>query len=320
MAPPEKPGPLPARATATTRTAASATRWVSRHATRWAAAGLFCLGCGDGDHAPLLEVQPTRYQAETCVPAEPVDLFFEWDALADATYYECLPPHEGEGAMSFISATGTESTVTGASADFAFEWPTGIDTTDRQLVIWEGNRSGFFTLPFDSVSSPLELDVRVKTDIPTGTYTLAAAISEGLETDESGRPVIGTIAAASVYVIAVGSGDVQVHLQWDTTADLDVWVEDPSGVRTWWADRRSDNGGILDLDSYPDCRGMSDFGRGNENIYWLPGTAARGQYDVYVDMYSDCGTFPDTATHFKVDALTADGTQLREVLVTSFTF
>jgi hypothetical protein len=268
--------------------------------------------CGGEDHAPRLDVQPTRYQAETCEPRARTDEdpvpFFEWSPLADANYYDCIAPREGEGTMSFHSAFGTEATVTGSSAELTFDWAGVLDSPDRQLVVWEANRSGFYTLPLDGMSAPLDMNLRINTGVPTGNYGLAMAISEGSQKDASGRPVVGEVLVAPIYIVAVGSGDVQINLHWDTTADLDLWVEDPFGNRVWYADTQPSSGGQLDLDSYPACNTEGDRGRGNENVYWPIGGASRGSYSVYVVMYADCGTYAARVpTNYRVTATTADG-------------
>lgn len=80
------------------------------------------------------------------------------------------------------------------------------------------------------------------------------------------------------------SGDVQVSLTWNTTADLDLYVTEPSGEVIWYSHRTSATGGQLDVD---DTNGY-----GPENIFWPVGSAPPGQYSVTVKHYS--GSLPTT--------------------------
>jgi hypothetical protein len=40
------------------------------------------------------------------------------------------------------------------------------------------------------------------------------------------------------------------------------------------------------------CR-FDDPGQGNENVFWPEGEAPSGEYQVLIDMFSDCGTYAD---------------------------
>lgn len=69
--------------------------------------------------------------------------------------------------------------------------------------------------------------------------------------------------------VEVKVGDPQFTLIWDTGADIDLHVVEPGGSHIYWAERRGDNGGELDVD---DTDGL-----GPENIYWLDPDAPEGQ-------------------------------------------
>lgn len=89
-----------------------------------------------------------------------------------------------------------------------------------------------------------------------------------------------------VSVHNVGTGQLQVSLSFNNDKDVDLHLIEPNGEHIYYGNRRSSNGGLLDLDSNPSC---SIDGINNENItyddeaYIEPGT-----YTVYVDMYSNC--------------------------------
>lgn len=84
----------------------------------------------------------------------------------------------------------------------------------------------------------------------------------------------------------LGSGDIQVTLSWDSTADLDLIVEDPFGERLWLGKRISGSGGELDVVAHDNCEDLGD--TPVENTYWFPGSAPDGEYKVYVIYAADC--------------------------------
>jgi hypothetical protein len=96
----------------------------------------------------------------------------------------------------------------------------------------------------------------------------------------------GVFQKKSVSVINVGTGDVQMNITWDSKADVDLHVLDPSGAEIYWAGRQSPTGGQLDLDSNAGCG--SDGPRA-ENIFWASGLIApRGEFTVRADYWSAC--------------------------------
>jgi len=103
----------------------------------------------------------------------------------------------------------------------------------------------------------------------------------------------------------VGTGDVQITLEWDSDADLDLHVHEPSGHEIYFGDRGpSPTGGELDVDSNVNC---SDDGipGGVENVYWPADEAPSGTYTVEVHGWavggSACGSGDYTLT------ITVDG-------------
>jgi hypothetical protein len=106
--------------------------------------------------------------------------------------------------------------------------------------------------------------------------------------DSAGRG--GMPATKSYDALVVGTGDVQVTLNWDSDADVDLHVVDPAGSEIFWGARQSASGGQLDLDSNAACAG--DNVR-NENITWPVGSAPQGTYTVRVDYWSACDA-PET--------------------------
>lgn len=78
------------------------------------------------------------------------------------------------------------------------------------------------------------------------------------------------------------SGDVQILLSWNNYNDLDLICTDPKGETVYYKNRSVTSGGQLEIDmnvEYPDSKAPI------ENIFWKPGTAPPGTYNVYVLYY-----------------------------------
>jgi hypothetical protein len=98
-------------------------------------------------------------------------------------------------------------------------------------------------------------------------------------------PVIGTCPCIPEASVPVGTGDVQVTLQWfsDLAIDLDLWVYEPSGERCFYGHSTTATGGRLDRDNL-----CGNYQNGTpENIFWR--TAPPGEYTIWVDWFSECG-------------------------------
>jgi hypothetical protein len=88
------------------------------------------------------------------------------------------------------------------------------------------------------------------------------------------------------------TGDVQIALMWNNYNDLDLHCIDPAGEEIFFGHKHSRSGGELDVDMNASPEHMSD--RPVENIYWPPGGAPPGSYQVYVDYYANHGSLDPT--------------------------
>lgn len=92
-------------------------------------------------------------------------------------------------------------------------------------------------------------------------------------------------------------GDVQITVGWNSGADLDLYVTDPSGSTLYYNEqhKRSRIGGHLDHDARGDCRKEQQNPR-IENAYW-PSPAKSGTYKIELHYFSPCAqTAPTEAT------------------------
>ncbi len=116
--------------------------------------------------------------------------------------------------------------------------------------------------------------------------TSCAAVIDGFVTNGSvPQPEIGACPCVPEASVPVGTGDIQVTLQWfnDRPIDLDLWVYEPSGERCYFGHSLTATGGTLDRDNL-----CGNYQNGTpENIFWQ--TAPIGEYSIWVDWWSDCG-------------------------------
>jgi hypothetical protein len=127
----------------------------------------------------------------------------------------------------------------------------------------------------------------ISTEMPKTVFTLQMA--------GGGTSNIGPYQSSDLGVIFVGTGEIQTNVTWDTKADIDLHLMDPSGKEIYYASRNSTTGGQLDLDSNAAC--ASDGPRA-ENIYWADGVVVpHGEYVLRVDNWDSCGA---PLTHFTV--------------------
>ena len=107
-----------------------------------------------------------------------------------------------------------------------------------------------------------------------------------LHTAGGGAGSIGPYQSNDLAVIFVGTGEIQTNVTWDSKADVDLHLIDPSGKEIYYASRHSPTGGQLDLDSNAGC---SSDGPRAENIFWGDGVIVpHGEYILRVDYWSAC--------------------------------
>jgi hypothetical protein len=113
---------------------------------------------------------------------------------------------------------------------------------------------------------------------------------------------LGAYQNENVAFLPNGTGEVQVNITWNTRADIDLYVVDPLGKEIYYADRQSNSGGQLDIDSNAAC---SSDGPRAENIFWPFGVVPpRGEYEVRVNNWSACGV---ESTDYVITIRTKDG-------------
>ncbi|HEY2736239.1 MAG TPA: hypothetical protein VGI70_19710, partial [Polyangiales bacterium] len=84
------------------------------------------------------------------------------------------------------------------------------------------------------------------------------------------------------------TGAVQVTLSWNSGADIDLYVTDPSGGTLYYNEHHSRTriGGHLDHNARGSCRPEQQNPRA-ENAYW-PAPAHAGKYKIALHYFSPC--------------------------------
>jgi hypothetical protein len=178
-----------------------------------------------------------------------------------------------DGHLTIVNG-GTATLHVSSSDPFSTVYVAGSGPISKLFV----TVTGFYQIPLPAPTTAADLLIAFPQALPSSNFDLyvAAADPEG---------DVGALTPKSFHALFVGTGDVQVTANWNTDADVDLHVIDPSGWEIYWSNRQSPSGGELDLDSNAGC---STDGVRNENITWGVGEAPQGTYTVRLDYWSSC--------------------------------
>ncbi|MEN9226457.1 MAG: hypothetical protein Q6L60_12015 [Thermostichus sp. HHBFW_bins_43] len=121
----------------------------------------------------------------------------------------------------------------------------------------------------------------------------------------------------------LGTGPIQITLNWNTTDDLDLYVTDPGQQTVSFANPSIPSGGQLDVDANADCTKLTT--SPVENVFWAS-TPPAGTYFIEVVLFRRCSQstapIPFTVTLRKsgVIAQTFNGTATLTGSAGRFTF
>jgi hypothetical protein len=236
--------------------------------------------CLEWDRSTSTEVRDlTRYVSAVSTP--------EPGALR-ATYVPGPAPASGTGGQA--TAALPPIVLRGGAARTTFTSPTPFT---RLIVAAEGI-DGFYDLRFPTAVTSADVLIAYAQDVGAPAFNLRYAVGSG--------DGLGTFTTVNTAFLPNGTGEVQVNIGWDTKADVDLYVVDPLGAEIYYAERQSNSGGQLDIDSNAAC---SSDGPRAENIFWSFGVVPpRGEYEVRVNNWSACGV---PATNYVVTIRTKDG-------------
>ncbi len=217
------------------------------------------------------------WKRTTAVPEESVRRFISLvqtqDGAHTAVLRSSVAPAPGSGGTvtavlpSQVLRGGTVQTTLTSATPFSRAIFNVTGNTDH----WE------LALPAPVTSVTVLMVISV--EMPKTVFNLQIATG--------GASSVGQYQSSDLGVIFVGTGEIQTNVTWDTRADVDLHLIDPSGKEIYYASRNSPTGGQLDLDSNAGCG--SDGPRA-ENIFWGDGIVVpRGEYILRVDYWSSCG-------------------------------
>jgi len=220
------------------------------------------LGACRGD-VQLPEISIAAVVSSITVDGEPATVVVESGA----------PP--AENAAPVIDAVLPAAAINGGSFEVA------VSSADpfSEVVVGMPGTPNYFHITLTSQKTSAKIVVTL--DPGTSGGSKEFFIAGGTAPDQYGPYV-----SRRLSVMRVGSGDVQVSVAWNTQADLDLHVVDPTGEEVYWGARSTGSGGELDLDSNAACG--TDQPR-NENTVWPIGKAPNGTYVVRLDHWDACG-------------------------------
>ena len=140
--------------------------------------------------------------------------------------------------------------------------------------------------------------------IVTGAVALMKSLNKNLTTTEiieilqktgeriKGDTIMGNLIKIDKALNAVqniekeipSSGDVQIHLEWDSYNDLDLICVDPNGDSVFFKRKKVPSGGMLEIDKNAKRPYTKS---AQENIYWPEGKAPNGTYKVMVHYFEN---------------------------------
>lgn len=189
-----------------------------------------------------------------------------------ATLIQGDAPISGNGPS--VTTAANSSVITGGSSQVDI-----IASDDFQAVaIVVDGVDGYYRVTLPRAASFGEMVLTIGNRLPNLQFGYALAVA-GVGGE------FGPYGSTSVSALQVAGGDIQVSVTWNTVADVDLHVIDPTGEEIYYANRSSASGGKLDLDANAACSTSNIF---QENIGWSPNTAPTGTYTVRVEYWSGC--------------------------------
>jgi hypothetical protein len=214
--------------------------------------------------------------SDSTAPSNSIEQYLSKVALAGGSVTASLVRGNPPGAASgpSVSATTPSQVINGGSSQISV---TSADQFSVVIIAVNG-RTDYYQLTLPSGVTTADLVITLAQQIPTTSFTLNVAAGASATT-------IGPYVSQLVGLVTVGTGDVQVSVSWNTAADVDLHVVDPSGEEIYYGNPTATSGGELDLDSNAAC---GTDGPRNENVTWPTGTAPSGTYTVRLDYWSNC--------------------------------
>lgn len=199
-------------------------------------------------------------------------------------------PESNSQSLEIVNISGNSTVLAGGSNLIHL---TGSENA-TQVVVGVKDKQGYFTVPMTAGKNGANRGTMSVTDLQlligqraVGTFTIAFSVSDGQGNFSVYQYLV-------VNLMEAGTGVLQVSLSWDQLNDVDLHLIEPDGTEIYYGNPTSATGGQLDVDSNAAC---SIDGINNENIYYEDSpnvTIPFGEYEVLVDLWSNCNIVPDT--------------------------
>ena len=184
-------------------------------------------------------------------------------------------PEPGDGPA--VAVAGNHFYVADGSVFLDVEPDPGA-TVDKLILSIGGESFGYYEVDVPDAAASHRLVGRVRFDVdpPQRACLNVSAV------DASGA--VGPATCHVVIGIPTSISDVQVTVSWDTDADLDLHVADPTGHEVYFGSRVVESGGRL----FPRSDECETNNIRNERIAWTEGTPPPGLYEVRLSHFDSC--------------------------------
>ena len=199
-------------------------------------------------------------------------------------------PAGNSQSLEILNISGNSTVLAGGSNLIHLE---GSDNA-TEVVIGVKDREGFFTKPITANREGQNRAILSLVDIrlligqgASGSFTIAISVGDG-------QGNYSAFQYLDVSLMTAGTGLLQVSLSWDQENDVDLHLIDPNGEEIYFGNTVSATGGQLDVDSNAACY-IDNIN--NENIFYEDSpdvTIPNGEYEVLVNLWSNCSVVPDT--------------------------
>ncbi|MDE0449630.1 MAG: putative Ig domain-containing protein [Spirochaetaceae bacterium] len=184
-------------------------------------------------------------------------------------------PEPGDGPA--VAVTGNHFYVAGGLVFLDIEPMPGA-AVDKLIVSIGEEGFGYYEIDVPDAAGSYRLVGEVPFDmepLPRGCLSVSAVDAGG---------AVGAPACHEMIGASTAYSDVQVTVSWDTDADLDLHVADPTGHEVYSASRTVESGGVL----FPRSDECQPHNIRNERIAWTEGTPPPGRYEVRLSHYDSC--------------------------------
>ena len=193
---------------------------------------------------------------------------------AQGIFFTGLPPAATGNIPVTSPSEATETIISGGSLSL------NIGTLNPFVVLYvSSDTDGYYRIDLPQETSQASIFLTLSSIQLDGDSALISVQVERLDGSVS-DPLIFPVTSR-----AVGTGELQVSVNWDQPVDMDLVLQEPDETVIFFGNEVSPSGGMLDLDSNPGC--FID-GVNNENITYDGASPPSGTYLVFVVLFSAC--------------------------------